>query len=489
MPSEPGWSGRCARMARPELVSLDGLRDAARAVGFHQRAAIRLLVVGHAHLEHLHLIPNSAPAKASDDPHWPAPVSVASFLMPACWLYQACGTAVLGLWLPAGRDALVLVVDLGRRAEGLFQTVRTDQRRRPPQLEDLAHRLGDRDLTLGGHLLHDQFHREQRRQVVRTDRLHRARVQHRRRRHGQVGGDVVPVLGHLALVEQELGLGTHGRGLLVVGRIGSAHARGLGVNPSLTVATSLQPFGGRACPTGADTQSARLRAGLPRSGRARSPGVWPLKGQGMTTRQLGLVCAWLSLLHAACVWRRTPMPRPVRARSQNPLRMIIEASKLKPRAKVIDAEPVVKVAPDKAAVRAAPAPVAATVVALHSARSAASMLPAATGRRAAAAASPLARCTRDRSPALAPPTSPRKPRRRCHRQPRDPTPAPQRTGPTRATTAAEPVRRKPVARRIDPACRALAEPTPGGRRDPRGTRSPRVRSPRSLRRRLPSPCN
>ena len=25
MPSEPGWSGRCARMARPELVSLDGL--------------------------------------------------------------------------------------------------------------------------------------------------------------------------------------------------------------------------------------------------------------------------------------------------------------------------------------------------------------------------------------------------------------------------------------------------------------------------------
>jgi hypothetical protein len=47
-------------------------------------------------------MPNSAPAKASDEPHWPAPVSVASFLMPAWALYQACGTAVLGLWLPAG---------------------------------------------------------------------------------------------------------------------------------------------------------------------------------------------------------------------------------------------------------------------------------------------------------------------------------------------------------------------------------------------------
>ena len=121
----------------------------------------------------------------------------------------------VGLVAAGGRDAFVLVVDLGRRAQRLLQAVGADQRGRPPQLEDLAHRLGDRDLALGGHLLQDQFHREQRRQVVRAHRLQRARVQHRRRRHRQVGGDVVPVRGHLALVEQELGGRAHGRGLLV----------------------------------------------------------------------------------------------------------------------------------------------------------------------------------------------------------------------------------------------------------------------------------
>ncbi len=31
-----------------------------------------------------HSSPNSEHANASDEPHWPAPVSVASFLIPAC---------------------------------------------------------------------------------------------------------------------------------------------------------------------------------------------------------------------------------------------------------------------------------------------------------------------------------------------------------------------------------------------------------------------
>ena len=43
-----------------------------------------------------------APARLSAVPHWPAPVSVDRRLTPCCWLYQACGMAVLGLWLPAG---------------------------------------------------------------------------------------------------------------------------------------------------------------------------------------------------------------------------------------------------------------------------------------------------------------------------------------------------------------------------------------------------
>ena len=31
-----------------------------------------------------HSRPNSVQANASDEPHWPAPVSVVSFLTPAC---------------------------------------------------------------------------------------------------------------------------------------------------------------------------------------------------------------------------------------------------------------------------------------------------------------------------------------------------------------------------------------------------------------------
>ena len=46
--------------------------------------------------------PKSEHAKASDEPHCPAPVSVASLRTPACALAQAWGTAVFGLCDPAG---------------------------------------------------------------------------------------------------------------------------------------------------------------------------------------------------------------------------------------------------------------------------------------------------------------------------------------------------------------------------------------------------
>jgi hypothetical protein len=46
--------------------------------------------------------PNSEQANASEEPHWPAPVSVTSRLMPAWAFSYACGTALLGLCEPAG---------------------------------------------------------------------------------------------------------------------------------------------------------------------------------------------------------------------------------------------------------------------------------------------------------------------------------------------------------------------------------------------------
>ena len=49
-----------------------------------------------------HSSANRLHAKANAEPHCPAPVSVASFLTPACAFSYACGTAVLDLCEPEG---------------------------------------------------------------------------------------------------------------------------------------------------------------------------------------------------------------------------------------------------------------------------------------------------------------------------------------------------------------------------------------------------
>ncbi len=110
----------------------------------------------------------------------------------------------VGLVRAGRRDALVLVVDPRGGVERLLQPVRPVERAGPPQPVDVEHLLGDVDVLLGGDLLEDQVHREQRGQVVRADRLSGARVQHRRRRRRQVVQHVVPAGRHLALREEEL---------------------------------------------------------------------------------------------------------------------------------------------------------------------------------------------------------------------------------------------------------------------------------------------
>ena len=102
------------------------------------------------------------------------------------------------------RDPFVLVVDPRRRAQRLLQPVCAIQGARPPQPVDVENLLRDVDVLLGGHLLEDQVHREQGRQVVRPHRLPGARVQHRRRWGRQVVQHVVPAGRHLALIELEL---------------------------------------------------------------------------------------------------------------------------------------------------------------------------------------------------------------------------------------------------------------------------------------------
>ena len=102
MPRLPGVSGILARMSRPALVSVAGL-----ATQLAPQVCIISLRNGFwsklmRTMKTLHSRPIRLHAKARALPHWPAPVSVVSRLMPNCLLYQACGTAVLGLWLPAG---------------------------------------------------------------------------------------------------------------------------------------------------------------------------------------------------------------------------------------------------------------------------------------------------------------------------------------------------------------------------------------------------
>ncbi|OPZ47551.1 MAG: hypothetical protein BWY91_03325 [bacterium ADurb.BinA028] len=83
MPSDPGESGCAARMARPAAVNSDGdgwtvppnVSIMSRRYGLESKLA-RTCQISHSS-------PNCAHAKASDVPHWPAPVSVVSFLMPA----------------------------------------------------------------------------------------------------------------------------------------------------------------------------------------------------------------------------------------------------------------------------------------------------------------------------------------------------------------------------------------------------------------------
>ena len=46
--------------------------------------------------------PKTCPAKAREEPHCPAPVSVVSRVTPSCLLSKACATAVFGLCDPVG---------------------------------------------------------------------------------------------------------------------------------------------------------------------------------------------------------------------------------------------------------------------------------------------------------------------------------------------------------------------------------------------------
>ncbi len=114
------------------------------------------------------------------------------------------GDGSVGLVRPGRAGAFVLEVDLRGGAEGLFPSGGPDERRRTPELVDLPNLIGDLDQTFCRHLLRDEAHREQRRQVIRTGGLMRSRVEGRGRGRGEIGRDVVPRRGDPVFREQIL---------------------------------------------------------------------------------------------------------------------------------------------------------------------------------------------------------------------------------------------------------------------------------------------
>ncbi len=102
MPRLPGVSGNFSRICRPAFVSVLGLATQLAPhtciMSFRNGFWSKLMRT----MNTLHSRPSSAQANARALPHWPAPVSVVSRLIPNSLLYQAWATAVFGLWLPGG---------------------------------------------------------------------------------------------------------------------------------------------------------------------------------------------------------------------------------------------------------------------------------------------------------------------------------------------------------------------------------------------------
>ena len=113
-----------------------------------------------------HSSPNSEQASASADPHWPAPVSVERLVDAGLLVLVRLRDRAVRLVRAGRRDALVLEVDVRGGVERLLEPAGAVERRGAVDPVGVAHLVGDLDLRLRRHLLLDQAHREDRREVV-----------------------------------------------------------------------------------------------------------------------------------------------------------------------------------------------------------------------------------------------------------------------------------------------------------------------------------
>ena len=198
---------------RAKLASELGLARRTRmngcSPGFHGHAAVGLLPVAGAHHVDVALDVEQLAGQGQGT----SPLAGTGFggqaLDPGLFGVPGLGDRGIRFVRSRWRGAFVLVVDVGRGVQRALQPHRAHQRRRTPQRQNLAYRLGDLDPSLGGHfLLHhtfgeDGFHH------LRRDGLLGPRMQVLGHRRGHVGGDVVPRLGNVLLGEIETGRSAH----------------------------------------------------------------------------------------------------------------------------------------------------------------------------------------------------------------------------------------------------------------------------------------
>ena len=173
---DPEAAGRVGMLREDRPAGLRVLRRArrrSRAPGLDQRAPERLLVVRDPNHVDLALEADQL-ARERERASPLAGAGLGREPRPALLLVVERLRDRRVRLVAAGRaDALVLVEDPRPRPDRLLEPARPVERRRPPEAVDVEHLLRDRDLRLLAHLLQDQLHREERREVVRPDRLAR----------------------------------------------------------------------------------------------------------------------------------------------------------------------------------------------------------------------------------------------------------------------------------------------------------------------------
>ena len=212
-------TARRFRIFRPDplagLGPIGGARHHLGAPDVHHALAVRLLLVADAHhVDHALEVEEFGRKRQGA-----APLAGAGFggQPPGALrlVVEGLGHRRVRLVRPGRAASLVLVIDPGRRLELALQADCPHQWRRAPQSQRLLDRQRDIDVALLGNLLLDQLHREERCQVLRTNRLPGRGMKRWAPRKREVRLDVVPASRHLALVELDPGRGlrrlnTHG---------------------------------------------------------------------------------------------------------------------------------------------------------------------------------------------------------------------------------------------------------------------------------------